>query len=415
MTGTALFDPRDDAVQQCPFAAYARLRSVAPVHEMAGDQVGRPGERVFVVSRHDLVSEVLTDWRTFSSQFQVSQSGPPAHMVPTLTEIASRGWPRPNTMLTADPPVHTKYRRLVSQAFGPRRVEAMRSTITRVCDGLADAIAERADGVVDMIPAYCVPIPATVVAIALGVPEERFADFKRWADASVAPIGRTLDDAGWIEYAEGVVELQHYFAGEFEARRAEPRDDLLTDLLDGTLEMAELLSIVQQLQVAGSETTASLIADAVVFLADQPGEWDRIAADPSRAVPVVEECLRLSSPNQGLYRTVTTDTELGGVAIPKGATVWVLYASANRDARVFGDDAESFDAGRPSLDEHIAFGKGVHHCVGAPLARLEGAVALQALARRFTAIEPVDRDALRYGPSFILRGLTALPVRLTPR
>lgn len=415
MTGAALFDPRDDAVQQCPFASYARLREEAPVHEMAGEDVGRPGERVFVVSRHDLVSQVLTDWRTFSSQFQVSQSGPPPHIVPQLKEIASRGWPRPNTMLTADPPLHTKYRRLVSQAFGPRRVEAMRDTITRVCDGLVDAIAARADDVVDMVPAYCVPIPATVVAIALGVPEERFSDFKRWADASVAPIGRTLDDAGWLEYAEGVLELQHYFAGEFEARRTEPRDDLLTDLLDGTLEMAELLSIVQQLQVAGSETTASLIADAVVFLADQPGEWDRIAADPSRTIPVVEECLRLSSPNQGLFRTVTTDTELDGVAIPKGSTIWVLYGSANRDAAVFGADAESFDADRPSLDEHIAFGKGVHHCVGAPLARLEGVVAMQALARRFTAIEPVDRDALRYGPSYILRGLTALPVRLTLR
>jgi cytochrome P450 len=266
----------------------------------------------------------------------VSQSGPPAHIVPTLKEIASRGWPRPNTMLTADPPVHTRYRRLVSQAFGPRRVEALRPTITRVCDDLAAAIAARAGDVVDMVPAYCAPIPATVVAIALGVPEERFADFKRWADASVAPIGRTLDDAGWIEYAEGVVELQHFFAGEFEARRAEPRDDLLTDLLDGTLEMAELLSIVQQLQVAGSETTASLIADAIVFLADQPGEWDRIAADPSRAAPVVEECLRLSSPYQGLYRTVTTDTELGGAAIPKGSTVWVLHPRQTRETMVGG-------------------------------------------------------------------------------
>ena len=415
MTDTVLFNPRDEAVQQCPFASYARLRSEAPVHEMAGEQIGRPGERVFVVSRHDLVSQVLTDWRTFSSQFQVSQSAPPAHLVPKLKEISARGWARPNTMLTADPPLHTKYRRLVSQAFSPRRVEALRPTITRVCDDLVEGLVARADGVVDLVPAYCVPIPATVVAIALGVPEEQFADFKRWADLSVAPIGRQLDEAGWVEHAEGVVELQRYFAGEFQARIDNPRDDLLSTLLDGTLEMAELLSIVQQLQVAGSETTASLIADAVVLLADRPDEWSRIAADPDRAVAVVEECLRLASPNQGLFRITTTDTELDGVAIPKGSTIWVLYGAANRDTEVFGDDAETFNADRDGLDEHVAFGKGVHHCVGAPLARIEGVVALQALARRFTAIDPLDRDALRYGPSYILRGLTALPVRLTVR
>ncbi len=205
-----------------------------------------------------------------------------------------------------------------------------------------------------------------------------------------------------------------------------PKDDLLTALLNarldsaddiegGPLEMAELLSIVQQLQVAGSETTASLIADAVVLLDREPDEWARIAAEPERAGRVVEECLRLASPNQGLFRIVTRDTELGGVPLPAGSTLWVLYGSANRDEAMFGDNAADFDADRERVQQHIAFGKGVHYCVGAPLARLEVTIALQVLARRFSSIHPVDAASLRYGPSFILRGLASLPVVLTPR
>ncbi len=231
---------------------------------------------------------------------------------------------------------------------------------------------------------------------------------------------------GWIGFAEGVVELQQYFAAEFEHRMDHPRDDLLTALLEarldpaddiegGPLEMAELLSIVQQLQVAGSETTASLIADAVVMLDREPDEWARIAAEPERAGRVVEECLRLSSPNQGLFRIVTRDTELGGVPIPKGSTVWVLYGSANRDEAMFGENAAEFDADRDRVQQHVAFGKGIHYCVGAPLARLEAVIALQVLTRRFERVRPVDPSSLRYGTSWILRGLTALPVELTPR
>jgi cytochrome P450 len=424
------FDPRLDEVQQCPFPHYAALRHGPPVHELPGDWVGRRGERVFAVSRYDLVTQVLTDWHTFSSRFGSSQAMPSPEAAARVKEIMSRGWPRPATMLTADPPVHTRFRRLVSKAFTPTRVAQLGPDVLRICERLVDDFPRGTDdpggATVDLMPAYCVPIPTSTVAIALGVPEERFADFKRWADASIAPIGRALDLDGWVGFAQGVVELQHYFAGEFEKRMESPQDDLLTALLHarldpaddiegGALEMAELLSIVQQLQVAGSETTASLIADAVVLLDGQPDEWRRIASEPDRAGRVVEECLRLSSPNQGLFRIVTTDTELGGVPIPAGSTLWVLYGSANRDEAMFGDDAESFRADRERVQQHVAFGKGIHYCVGAPLARLEATIALQVLTRRFARVRPVDPDALRYGPSWILRGLSSLPVELTPR
>ena len=231
------FDPRLERVQQCPFPHYAALRESAPVHEMPGEWVGRGSERVFAVSRFDLVTQVLTDWHTFSSKFGSSQAIPPDDVMRRVREIMSKGWPRPATMLTADPPVHTRFRRLVSKAFTPKRVQDLAPDILRICEGLVDSFApdDSRGGEIDLIPSFCVPIPTSTVALALGVPEERFADFKRWADASVAPIGRQLDMDGWIGFAEGVVELQQYFAAEFEHRMDHPKDDLLTALLNARL------------------------------------------------------------------------------------------------------------------------------------------------------------------------------------
>lgn len=420
------FDPRRAEVMQCPFPHYDRLRAGEPVHRMAGELVGRPGETVHAVTRYDLASEVLSDWRTYSSRFGTPGAAPPPHLLEELRAIAAQGYGRPPTMLTADPPVHTRYRRLVSKAFTPGRVAELAPTIEAICTDLCDRLDEwvAAHGSVEMLDGFCVPIPTRTIAAALGIPQDRAADFKRWADASIASIGTQLDDDGWRAAAHGVVELQTFFAAEFEARRSEPRDDLLTALLDARLSpedgvegeplsMGELLSVVQQLQVAGSETTASLIADAVVFL-DGRDDWDRLAEDADHTRAVVEEALRLSSPNQGLFRAVTVDTELGGVPIPAGSTMWVLFGAANRDPDEY-PDPERLDPGRPRIAQHLAFGRGPHYCIGAPLARLEATIALTVLARRYARVEVVEPDALEYRSSFILRGLEHLEVRLHPR
>ena len=413
-------DPRDDAFIQCPYPHYAAMREEGGVHELPPESVGRREERVFAVSRYDLVTEVLADWRTWSSRVGSPSAMPPAHLIEPLREIGRKGVRPTATMLTADPPVHTRYRRLASKAFSQRRVAALGPTIRAICDDLADGFPSTQ---FDLHEAYCVPIPTRTIAAALGVPQERYPDFKRWADASVAAIGSELDDQGWLDSANGVVELQQYFMAELDHRREHPADDLLTDLLnarltpeDGVegepLSMPELISIVQALQVAGSETTASLIADAVAMLHDRPDVWQRLADEPSSAVDVVEECLRLASPNLGMFRIATTDTELGGVQIPAGSALWVLFGSANRDDTVFADPDE-FEPGR--AEPHVAFGRGVHFCVGAPLARLEAVTALQVLAERYREVRPVDPESLRYAPSCILRGLTSLPVELVAR
>ena len=173
-----------------------------------------------------------------------------------------------------------------------------------------------------------------------------------------------------------------------------------------------MLSIIRQIQVAGSETTTSLMADLMVQFADHPDEWRRLRADPSHATAVVEEALRWASPNQGLFRIVTTDTEIAGTPIPAGSTVWVLFGSANHDDRVFAEP-EAFDPDRPGLSTHVAFGKGIHFCLGAALARLEAVTALRVLAAHIDTISVVDPDSLRYGSSFMLRGLEHLELDLT--
>ncbi len=417
------FDATDDAVTQCPYPSYRTMRDRAPVLELDGAPFGRHGERVFAVSRHEDVKKIVHDTATFSSRFGTPAARPSAELIARLREVYTQGWPNVSTMLTEDPPSHTRYRKLVSMAFTPKRVNLLEPEIQAICSDLV-AKFDRAPRI-DFMTKFAVPVPVRAVATILEVPDTRQGDFKRWADSSVAAIGRTITDDERIAAELDIVEQQHYFAGELELRRAEPRDDFLTDLLNaqlpagagvegGSLTMAEMLSIIRQIQVAGSETTASLLADLMVQLARHPQEWERLKADPSRASLVVEEGLRWASPNQGLFRIVTADTEVAGAPIPAGSVVWVMYGSADHDDRVFADP-EAFWPDRPGLNNHIAFGHGIHFCLGAALARLEAVIALRTLAAHIDTITVVDEASLRYGRSFILRGLEHLELDLTYR
>jgi len=413
---TAVFDPYDPGTIQCPYPAYSRMRAESPVLRLPAESLGREGDYIYCVSTHELVSKVLTDWRTFSSKFGSARGSMPAEVQERIAEVRAAGWPDVPTMLTADPPEHNRYRRLVGKAFTVRRVQSYREAIRDICDDLVDGFG--AGGRIDFVTAFAVPVPVRTIAHALGVPQERAADFKRWADLSVAPIGRDLTEDQWVESYEAIVEQQQYFAAELEARREEPRDDLLTDLLNAVLapedgiegeplNMAEMLSIIRQLAVAGSETTTSLLSDTMVLLAGAPESWEALRGDPAAVATVVEEGLRWSTPNQGLYRIATCDTELGGVAIPQGSTVWVMFGSANRDGDVF-DAPDDFCPGRENVDKHVAFGKGMHFCLGASLARLEAQVALETLSERVSSFSLADPESLTYVPSYVLRGLERL-------
>lgn len=419
-----LFDP---AIQQCPHAYYARMREQAPVFEVA-----TPGAPLYLITRYDDVVEVVRDPDTFSSRFDTS-SYMSSELAQRMADLyrAEGGYPPVRTLLSADPPAHTRFRRLISKAFTPKVIADLEPTIREISTGLIDAmLAASADGSsLDFVEAFAVPLPVTVIAKALNVPDDRLADFKRWSDASVAGIGTDISIPERLEAEREVIEFQKFFASQIEARRTAPQDDLLTNLLnaridresdgigdtelsDAPLTMAEMLSIIQQLLVAGNETTTKMLAETMRLLGENPAEWHALRADPERVHPIIEETLRLSTPVQGMFRIARRDVTVAGVEIAAGSRVVVMYGAANRDAAMF-EDAESFCPGRDGATNHLAFGRGIHFCVGAALARLEGRVALTEFARRLSSFELDAANTFEYHPSFMLRGLKRLDVRLT--
>jgi cytochrome P450 len=409
------YNPGDPACQQDPFPWYAVLRERAPVfkHPMG----------LYFVSSLEYVQRVLADPATFSSRWGNTAGAPPvAGAEQELAEIMAEGYPPVSTMLTEDPPLQTRYRKTVGRALSTRRILSMEPRIREITDDLIDAWPER--GRVDFMARLSVPLPVRVIAHALSIPEERAADVKRWSDDSVASIGVSITRERALEAARSVVEMQHYLASLIEERQREPRDDFLSALVgvdfedeDGTqrkLNVSEMLSIIQQLMVAGNEATTKGINEIMKLLIENPGEWKRIQGDPSAIPAMVEEGLRLASPNQGLFRISTRDVELGGVSIPERSMLWVMFGSANRDASVFSDP-DRFDPGRENLNEAVAFGRGAHFCIGAPLARLENRVLFEQLASRIESVEFAPGTTLEYEPSFILRGLQQLEIEVVRR
>jgi cytochrome P450 len=411
------FNPFDPQTLQCPFPHYAQMRDEQPV--MLIESLG-----MYLITRHDLVLSVLRDPATYSSLFGGASMPLPGDARAKMAEVMAEGYPRVPTMLTADMPEHTRYRRLVSKAFTPKVIAELEPVIRRITTRLIDSWID--SGSIEFVTQFAVPLPVEVIAHALNVPESRMADFKRWSDDSIAGIGTNISIEQRVEAEKGVNEYQHYFAAEFEKRKTEPQDDLLTALLQARiddddpevtdkrpLDMPEMLSIVQQLLVAGNETTTKLLTETMRLLAGKPAQWEMLKRDPSRAPNVIEEALRLSTPTQGMFRIATKDHELEGVHIPKGARIVIVFASANRDEAIYSDP-DDFDPDRTGLREHLAFGKGIHFCLGAALSRLEGKVAMEELSRRLDSFSLPESNEYQYFPSFLLRGLTRLDVDIVP-
>jgi cytochrome P450 len=410
------FNPFDPSTQQCPFPHYAQMREEAPVHPV-------PGLGVHLVTKHDLVMQVLRDPQTYSSMF--GGAGMPLSSADRekFAEVMAAGYPRVPTMLTADQPDHTRYRRLVARAFHPKVIAEMEPIIRQITVELIESWIDK--GRIEFVKEFGVPLPVRVIAKALNVPDDRLADFKRWSDDSIAGIGTNITLEQRLKAEYGVNEFQHYFAEQIELRRTNPQDDLLTNLLNASiddddpevtdkrqLDMPEMLSIIQQLLVAGNETTTKSLTEMVRLLAENPEEWAALKADPSRAEKVFEETLRLSTPTQGMWRILTKDAELGGVQLTKGQRIIIVFASANRDEALY-DNPDDFIPMRDHLRDNLAFGKGIHFCLGANLSRLEGKVAAEELSKRIDTITLSESNKYQYFPSFMLRGLTDLDIEFT--
>ncbi|HEY5394782.1 MAG TPA: cytochrome P450 [Trebonia sp.] len=386
----------EDSYYQDPLGLFARLRESRPVAPVRMPGYGR----AWIVTRYADVRTVLTDPR----------------LAKDVRRRPGGGWSRPSEatgvyahMLHADPPDHTRLRRLVQKAFAPRRA-ALRPRAEEIAAGLLNEMAAGGD-VTDLLDAYARPLPIAVLCELLGIP----AADRGWIGVTVA----AYDERAQHDRLER--ELAAYFAELIAVRRAEPGDDLVSALVvacgDGDAEEGlsgdELLATIFLLVMAGFDTTVNLIASGTLALLTRPEEQPRLRRHPSLLTAAVEELLRFTSPvNHANDRFSTEDVPVGDVVIPAGEWVLPATSSANRDPAQF-PDPDRLDLNRDTSG-HVAFGHGVHHCLGAPLARMEAEVALGALLDRFPRISlAVPEPELRWRPVSLMNGLESLPVRLT--
>ncbi|HSV65259.1 MAG TPA: cytochrome P450 [Mycobacteriales bacterium] len=393
----------DDEFLQNPHGLFERLRVEQPVREVVLPR----GIKVWLVTRYDDVRAVLIN-PTVSKDM--------LNAVPLLVRHSTAEQPQSfeaelalaGHMLNTDPPHHTRLRALVNRAFTTRRVEHLRSRVGQAADELLEAMAAHDE--VDLLSAYAFPLPTTVICELLGVPDRDKDEFR---DVAI-----TMTSAAQHEQmAAAAMGMADYLGRLVESKREHPADDLLSALVHpgddaDRLSEPELRSMAFLLLVAGHETTVNLIGNGVAMLLCNPEQLAALRADPSLMPAAIEELLRHDGPlNIATYRYTTQPLQLGDVRVPAGEFVMVSLASANRDGTRF-DDADRVDITRDPVG-HLAFGYGIHYCVGAPLARMEGEVAIGKLLDRFPDLALArEPGQLRWRPSTLMRGLETLPVRL---
>ena len=401
--GTFVFDRFAESHVDDPYPLYRRAREQAPV--CYADAYG-----VWVVTRHDDVRTVLTDVERFSSAFLIRT---PLVAADGVREILAQGHPEVPVLLNEDPPAHSRTRAVVAAAFSPRRTRELAPRIQRLTDALIDDFA--GDGEADLVGQFALPLPLQVICELIGIPPADAGRVRASTEELKTLTSFEATPERQREAAHQSVAFERYLAALVEERRADPRDDLLTDLLTteapeqagGPLSTTEVVSLLITLIFGGHETTANLIGSALLLLLGHPGLATAIAADPARADPLIEETLRLDPPVQGSFRKVVADTELSGVRLPAGAQVFAVIGSANRDPAA-ADDPDTFDPDRARPDRHLAFGRGIHFCVGATLARLEARTAITTLARRLPGTRLADGFTAPYLPNLLHRGPTRL-------
>ena len=405
-------DIYDSELLQNPFPFLERLRTEAPVLRHADSGI-------YQISSYDLASKAAMDYQTFSSDISHALHGKSVAS-DRVRAVMAEGYPRPQTLHTADPPFHTRSRKLVDKAFTPKRVAEMVPQIVAVVDDLIDSFAAR--GSVEFVSEFAQRLPMAIIATQLGVPLEDREKFLTWIDAFAAQFSHKAGEDGEVEAARHVVAFQKYFAEMLEEKRARPTDDIISVIANATLaeegddrplEVPEALQIIQQLLAAGNETTVASMAEGMRLFLQQPGTVEALASSPEVLSRGVEEVLRLLSPVQNMWRVATRDVELGGVMIPEGALVLVRFGSANRDATIFAN-GESFDLDRANGRRHVAFGYGIHACIGAALARKELNIGFQRLFERIKGWRIAPHADLTYNSSILLRGLRRLDLEFDP-
>ncbi len=383
-------EPLTDALHEPGFWArdphphLARLRAEAPV--AWNDTLG-----YWALTRYAECHEVSTEPTRFSSKKGI------------LTLEIGVEYDSPPTMMHTDPPEHTAYRKQVQPAFKPSLMKALvpvaRARLVDLTDGI------RADEPIDFVKQVSVPFPLRIISDLLGLPDDDFDDFFYWSEAMTGALPLEQAERDAIQ-----ADMHNYFFEVIAQKRARPQEDLISELATAELNDDELYMFLNQLLVAGNETTRNTISGGLWALAERPDQWQRLVDDRSLVPSAVEEILRWTTAVIAFMRTATGDTTLGGVDVAANDPVLMLYTAANRDEAQFGPTADRFDVGR-TPNQHLAFGFGAHFCIGAALARLEVALVLEELLDRFRTVAPAGE--VTYSPSDIIAGVTSAPLVFT--
>ena len=405
----------DVKLQNCPYHAYEMLRDEAPVWI-------DPITGFYVITRFEDIRKLLLDTKNFSNDMRGGQGGSreqldSARSVRMNALYEEKGWVPGATLAGRDDPNHKQMRTMFNEAFKPKKIEGMDSFVRDTAYKLIDAFVD--DGQCDWIKQYAVPLPLIVIGQQMGVPEADIWKIKAWTDAWVQRLGmmQTEEEEQWSVEME--IEAQHYFQPIFERLRKEPDETLLSDMVNRVIPEWERPLTDNELHaemmadtfVGGSETTTNAIGYGLKLLIENPDVWQKLRSNPDKYLRTFcEEVVRLEGPVQGLFRMAANDVEMHGVLIPKGAMINVRYAAANRDEREFECPAD-LNLEREKPGRHIGFGSGIHHCLGAPLARRELFWAFQALIDRVDGMRfTLGANSFEVAPNFSLRAMQELRI-----
>ena len=403
----------DPAVQRCPYEFYRAVRAEAPVYRM-------PQTGFYLVTSFAACREAIKKPDLYASGVSPMALKPGGVAPEIIDTYVKEGWLPLASCSTSDPPQHTRVRNFLEPLFTVKRVKAIRPLIEKTTAELLDGLAGRTD--LEFVNEFSHPLPMIVIAELIGVPRSDLARFRAWSDAIVEPFSLMVTPERELECARLVVEMQHYFARLLEDRRANPREDLLTELVraadapDGGFTLQEQLTIITiDLLASGNETTTAAITSGLLLLIRNPIVFGELAADRKLIPNFAEEVLRLESPAQGMFRRVTRETTLAGVPLKEGDLLSLRFGAANRDEAAF-PLADTINLHRRPAGKHLALGIGRHHCIGAQFARQELITVFDAIVDRYEAATMAPgQPEPDYIPSFFGRNIREMRVRLTPR
>ncbi len=380
-----------------PYSFWKRARACEPIFYSAL-------LHGYVLTRYEDILNVLKDPTRFSSADNLQ---PIVTFTPEVIEVLKQGFPFVADLVNSDGELHKRLRAPFVKAFAPERLQALEDSIRAVANRLVDNFIN--DGQADIVSQFSYPLPLEVILTMYGVPLAMMANIKKWCHDMTALFSSQLTPEKQLECARSFVAMQHSVAALIEQRRQVPQNDLISSIQDSDLSLNEQVIVLCGLILAGHKTTSHLIANSIKLLLEQPQLWQAVSSIPSLIPAAVEEVLRYDAPVPAMIRTTTEEVAIAGTTLPPGTRLFLMYSSANRDENQYSN-ADRFEIERfkHSTPNHLAFGHGVHHCIGSNLARREGRIALEVLSLRLPNLRLCPHQQLTYIPALINRSFTSL-------